>query len=189
MLFLKTQGTVDFIKSMIMCFGAPVIYGIKCGSILNICRSGEDVATAWYVARKEMSDNLSIEFAEISNTNRSVLLFMYRREMLLETIKPDETRRFLMERGYDSFHSVTSCVNRLRERFKTGIPHEMGIFLGFPLEDVKGFIENEGRNPKLVGYWKVYGDECRATKIFDEYKRAEMESAWALLSKAGCLYS
>jgi hypothetical protein len=185
MLFLKTQGTVDFIKAMIMCFGAPVINGIKCGSILNLARPGEDVRLSWYIARREIADTLPVEFAEISKSERSVLIFMYRKDLLLQVINGEETRRFLAGLGYGDFHSVASCVKRLRERFKTGIPHEMGIFLGYPLEDVRGFIENEGRNSKLVGYWKVYGDERRAAEIFGEYKRAEVRSAWSMLEKAG----
>jgi hypothetical protein len=185
MLFLKTQGTVDFIKAMIMCFGAPVISGIKCGSILNLARPGEDVRLAWYMARREIADTLPVKFAEISKTERSVLIFMYREEPLLRAINAEEAKRFLEVLGYGDFHSAASCVKRLRERFKTEIPHEMGIFLGYPFEDVRGFIENEGRNSKLAGYWKVYGDERRAAEIFGAYKRAEVRSAWSMLKKAG----
>jgi hypothetical protein len=183
MLFLKTQGTVDFIKSMIMCFGAPVINGIKCGSILNLARPGEDVRLAWYAARRDIADTLGVEFAEISKNERSVLIFMYKKELLLEAINDGDTRAFLHGLGYGG--CVASCIKTLRDRFKSGVPHEMGIFLGYPLEDVKGFIENDGENSKLVGYWKVYGDERRAMRLFDEYKRAETESAWSLLEKAG----
>lgn len=35
-------------------------------------------------------------------------------------------------------------------------PHEMGILLGYPVEDVEGFIINNGKNELYTGYWKVY---------------------------------
>ena len=52
-----------------------------------------------------------------------------------------------------------------------GIPHEIGVFLGYPLEDVVGFIRNRGRNYTCCGYWKAYGDPEAAQKRFDQYRR------------------
>ena len=45
------------------------------------------------------------------------------------------------------------------------------MFLGYPLEDVKGFIINEGKNCKCIGCWKVYSDECEAVRLFEKYKK------------------
>lgn len=39
---------------------------------------------------------------------------------------------------------------------KKVFPHEMGLLLGYPPEDVKGFIHNQGKNYLYSGYWKVY---------------------------------
>ena len=49
-------------------------------------------------------------------------------------------------------------------------PHEIGIFLGYPLADVVGFIEHQGHDYVYCGYWKVYGDLRSAVKSFDIYK-------------------
>ena len=38
-------------------------------------------------------------------------------------------------------------------------PHEIGLFLGYPFEDVMGFIENKGENYLCSGCWKVYSCE------------------------------
>ena len=45
------------------------------------------------------------------------------------------------------------------------------MLLGLPSEDVCGFINNEARDCKCVGYWKVYGDEEKARKLFDRYRK------------------
>ena len=50
-------------------------------------------------------------------------------------------------------------------------PHEVGLFLSYPPEDVKGFIENRAANAKCTGVWKVYGDERQARQTFDRYKK------------------
>ena len=55
---------------------------------------------------------------------------------------------------------------------KGDFPHEIGLLLGYPPEDVIGFIENRGQNPLYIGYWKVYSnlEECR--KVFAGYDQA-----------------
>ena len=50
-------------------------------------------------------------------------------------------------------------------------PHEIGLFLGYPLEDVRGFMENCGRNYRLCGCWKVYGDPEAALRCFARYRK------------------
>ena len=41
-------------------------------------------------------------------------------------------------------------------------PHEVGLFLSYPPEDVKGFIDHRANDFKCAGLWKVYGDEEKA---------------------------
>ena len=50
-------------------------------------------------------------------------------------------------------------------------PHEIGLFLGYPPEDVKGFIDNRAEGYKCIGCWKVYGDEENAKRKFECYKK------------------
>ena len=52
-----------------------------------------------------------------------------------------------------------------------GFPHEIGVFLGYPLADVKGFIENRGANYLCSGLWKVYCDEQEAQRTFQRYRK------------------
>ena len=59
-------------------------------------------------------------------------------------------------------------VEKLRK--DSEFPHEIGLFLGYPAEDVKGFIENKAASSKCSGCWKVYGDEQTAMNLFEEYK-------------------
>ena len=52
-------------------------------------------------------------------------------------------------------------------------PHEMGVLLGYPLEDVKGFINNRGRNFLYTGYWKVYSDLQQKMDLFGRFEQAK----------------
>ena len=49
-------------------------------------------------------------------------------------------------------------------------PHEIGVFLGYPLGDVCGFL----RDPDgciLCGEWKVYENAGEAAKTFERFRR------------------
>ena len=54
---------------------------------------------------------------------------------------------------------------------EAGFPHEVGFFLGYPFEDVMGFIEHEGRDYLCCGCWKVYANREQAEARFERYKR------------------
>ena len=53
---------------------------------------------------------------------------------------------------------------------RCSFPHEIGFFLGYPYEDVIGFIANEGENFLCSGCWKVYAKERDAQTCFCCYK-------------------
>ena len=58
-------------------------------------------------------------------------------------------------------------------------PHEMGLLLGYPLDDVTGFIEQKGKNYLYAGYWKVYtnmGEKICLFQAFEEAKEALIQA-------------
>ena len=64
---------------------------------------------------------------------------------------------------------MACLIRRLRENDE--FPHEIGLFLGYPIEDVVGFIRYAGKGCKLSGLWKVYGDAEAASRLFDRLSR------------------
>ena len=84
-----------------------------------------------------------------------------------------ENAVFLKSYGYENT-DIAYALNRLKTRVaecKEGFPHEIGVFLDYPLGDVIGFIENKGHNYKCKGCWKVYCNECEAQKTFQRYQK------------------
>ena len=89
-----------------------------------------------------------------------------------QDLEDAEAVRLLEEAGYPC-HSAGQCVACLIRRLRESeeFPHEIGLFLSYPPEDVRGFIENKACRFKCAGLWKVYGDEERAKELFRQYKR------------------
>ena len=71
--------------------------------------------------------------------------------------------------------TADELLDQLAERLccEGDFPHEIGVFLGYPLADVIGFIQNRGKNFTACGYWKVYTDPTAAQAEFDRYKKCE----------------
>lgn len=101
------------------------------------------------------------------------LLLLYNARLLEKSLSEPSRRKILEKYGYDKKCSVENDLERLSGRISSSeeFPHEIGIFLGYPTEDVVGFIRNKGGNFKLCGCWKVYGDAENAKRIFVNYER------------------
>ncbi len=100
------------------------------------------------------------------------LLYVYRKKYIQRRLEDPTVADFLREYGYTSFN-IDAALDRLIIRLSQGddFPHEIGIFLDYPLEDVQGFIENGGCNYKCNGCWKVYSNVCEALKLFQKYNK------------------
>ena len=70
---------------------------------------------------------------------------------------------------------VSALIGRLRLYYsdKAAFPHEIGLVLGYPVEDVRGFMADGGRGAKAVGRWRCYGDVEAARARFAELGRCE----------------
>ena len=101
---------------------------------------------------------------------RRALIYIYRPGQLRQDLRKEQAETILRSRGYDP-EKPEQCIRRLRLRLgeEGEFPHEIGLFLGYPPEDVAGFIGHG--TCKCVGCWKVYGDEQSAKKTFRQYKK------------------
>ena len=100
------------------------------------------------------------------------LIYIYRPGRLQSDLDAEEAKDILLRFGYEG-SNLDGCISRLADRIYEcdEFPHEVGLFLGYPPEDVKGFIELGGRSSKASGYWKVYGDVDRAQKQFERFSK------------------
>lgn len=145
---------------------APVLMGIKTGNLVT-CSEGE--ASAWLLRERPLLRARGVEVACICRCKGRILLMLYRPTMLTSDFQDVRVRAFLCERGYAP-GNLAQCLEHLEERFADEhFPHEVGLFLGYPFEDVSGFIEHGGRGYKYCGCWKVYSDEQRARRMFHRY--------------------
>ena len=94
--------------------------------------------------------------------------------MLEKELKQPGVLELLERYGYEN-SDIDSCMKHLKYRLLkcTCFPHEIGVFLGYPLEDVKGFIDNKGKNCESCGVWKVYCNREEKDKLFQKFKKCK----------------
>lgn len=150
---------------------SPTLAGIKTGNLFSCA----------YTTKKELFSSVrdinrklrskGIRVLPLRYSERRALIYVYRPEELGKDLSRKEAAAILKENGYvreQGGYCVSELARRLRlcEEF----PHEVGLFLSYPPEDVRGFIEKKGADCKCVGCWKVYGDEKEAQRLFESYK-------------------
>lgn len=159
-------------EEMIIRNCSPTLAGMKTGSMFSYAFESVDELRESIrgLNRRPAVKDLRILPLRISGNN--ALIYVYRPAKLKNDLSVQETADILEEQGY-SCDAPDRCIAYLigRLRTQTEFPHEIGLFLGYPPADVRGFIENKAQKSKAVGYWKVYGDAEKAKRLFEKYNK------------------
>jgi hypothetical protein len=149
---------------------APTLAGVKPANLFRIQSKNEkeifNIVSYWNGLLSEKGTYVRL-LKESSKTN-SYLLLVYRKDWISQILSQKEVQDFLEQCGYLLSHDCDSVLEQLSIRLcrNQEFPHEVGVFLGYPLGDVMGFIQNKGKNFLLCGYWKAYEDPGAAQKYF-----------------------
>lgn len=152
--------------------GAPTLAGLKTASLFSCAYSSRKELTRFLSRLNKQLQGRGLRIVPLRISEDKALLYLYRPKKLCADIADAAASALLSERGYDT-ENCDRCVVQLMQNLRAGkdFPHEIGLFLGYPVEDVQGFIRHNARDFKCVGCWKVYGDEVAARRKFDQYKK------------------
>lgn len=160
------------LESDIISHCAPALAGIKTANMFS-CKLTDRKLLDKEIRQTNMLLNPKGVFVELLKAGDSrALIYVYRKKQLERDLKRNGTMLLLHSCGYASCETG-ECIGHLKTRFgqSEGFPHEVGLFLGYPLEDVTGFIKEKGKNYKYAGIWKVYGDEEKMKRTFRRLKK------------------
>lgn len=160
---------------------APVRCGVKPGALLRVplCAHVQDAGACVrrYEACAELDDvlrTLNLAHRVLRDTGMGCLVLFYDREKLAHTLAASAVSEFLDGHGYDSGAPVEAYLDVLKARFDAVyMPHEIGIFLGYPLKDVAGFIAEKDAAHAIRGDWKIFGAPDESLRVMHLYRRAE----------------
>lgn len=168
---LRASGDKEANMSVLLALNcAPLIKKSSMANILTVTFS--EFAG---IGRLLQGTDITYRFWRVDG--RKALLYLYREKELADYLGREDVRAFLKDYGYCE-GTLQKDLHRLSERVRlyndgeAQFPHEIGVFLGYPLPDVKGFISNSGQNFAYLGYWKVYHNVQEAMKLFRKYDEA-----------------
>lgn len=156
---------------------SPTLASLKTASLFTLEFANRSERNGLNPALREWNKRLSdkgVAMLALREMPESALIYVFRIKKLQSALCCPKAEKFLKENGYESA-SIGTALAALRARLARleGFPHEIGIFLGYPPDDVIGFIKNNGRNCKYAGCWKVYRNEREAVKAFARFKKCE----------------
>lgn len=151
---------------------APTLAGLKTANLFTCpYESREALLNAIRRINKRLHGK-GLRVIPLRFSEKRALIYIYRPKKLSADLSDAAAARLLRNCGYTTGSCEKCLVSLCRKlRREADFPHEIGLFLGYPPEDVCGFIENNACGCKCVGCWKVYGDETAAQKKFDQYKK------------------
>ena len=151
---------------------SPTLAGLKTGSLFSCACGSKDELTAALRRLNRVLVPKGVCVIPLRVSNGRALLYVYRRSGLKRDLIDKQARSLLEKNGYMP-EQADRCIMRLIERIGTSreFPHEIGLFLSYPPEDVCAFIDNKACDHKCVGCWKVYGDVEAAWKTFAKFEK------------------
>lgn len=150
---------------------APLIAGLKVSNLLIVSAKNEKQV-------REIIGKSGISYYKMLQTEEKITFLLFRRKQLEKFLCQKEIKHFFQKEGYGVFQ-FGKILRAFQIRYTTYMkergefPHEMGLLLGYPLEDVKGFMENEGKYFLYSGYWKVYENMTEKMRLFRKFEVAK----------------
>ena len=150
---------------------APTLAGLKTANLFSCPYNSDQELRAALHRLNRCLRGKGLRILPLRRRNGRALIYVYRPAFLQRDLARKDAGRLLRQHGYCG--GQNRCLLRLMQRLSEDreFPHEIGLFLGYPPEDVCGFIENKAGGCKCVGCWKVYGDEETAKQTFTRYQK------------------
>lgn len=160
---------MTFDETVVSC-AAPTLCGIKPANLFSM---KQELFNDSYPKIRKWNNELGLlgkKIVLIKRCGAANLFFIYDEEKLWQILKQKKHIAYLAMKGYHVRKGKNAILRELFSRLARDVsfPHEIGLFLGYPLEDVVGF-ESENKC-KYAGAWAVYGNVASAQKKMRMYK-------------------
>lgn len=150
---------------------APTLIGLKTGSLFSCPFPSKEDMRACLLRWNRLLRTRGLLVLPLHTRKDRTLIYIYCPQALRQDLEHGQAARLLSELNYP-LPCPQRCIVRLMNRLTEAdtFPHEIGLFLGYPPEDVLGFL-SDPTACKFSGCWKVYGDVSAAKTCFEAYRK------------------
>lgn len=168
---MMIQNQCRWLNEQIAVQCAPLLAGLKPSNLLIIPDGME-------TELKEILRKTKFSMYCLTKYGEKQVYLLYQGNELVVYLTDPEVQKLLLELGYEG-GELFRLLQKVSEKYtahkknRKEFPHELGLLLGYPAVDVKGFMEHRGKNFLYSGYWKVYGNVRETVSLFQEFGRAK----------------
>lgn len=123
----------------------------------------------------EILRELQLSFKILRTDAEQAMVLFYDSDLLRQTLQDKALRLYLNRKhGYPATADLAEHLHCLQQRFAGDeFPHEVGIFIGYPLKDVAGFIHRTTKQPVHRSGWQVFGSPEKSLRLMKQYRFVE----------------
>ncbi|UPU34822.1 DUF3793 family protein [Geomonas paludis] len=168
---------------------AEVLQGAKPANLVCLSNKRRSCGRNLYLLWKEhgaaLLEESGLKVRVLDDRGSSILLLLYSQEALGALLAQKSVRSILGKAGYDNVHDFDAVLDELEARVTgEGFPHEIGVFLGYPLKDVIGFMGWAPLAFTCQGPWKIFGKPEQSLRLAECHR--ECRSRMSLRLASGC---
>jgi len=180
----------DCLAAFVAFAAAEVLDGVKPSSLINLTdrpgRCGKNLYAVWKEHGEDILRDSPLEARVMVERPNSLLLLFFDRSALDRLLANKGVLTLLEKGGYRKPGNVDALLSRFASRFKSGgVPHEIGVFLGYPLKDVAGFMGLGRLRFSCQGPWRIYGNPRESLMLAESHRQCRYRMAGRLMAGYG----
>lgn len=175
----------DCLASFLALHAAEVLAGEKPGNLFNIVNRpracGKNLYRAWKEHGLSLIEQAGLTSLILRDDNESLLLYVYDVTRLNAVLAHPGALALLRRSGYQTPPTGEEVLSELQRRISGPIfPHEIGIFLGYPLKDVAAFIGYARLPFACQAAWRIYGNPTQSLELAERFVTSRRNMATRL---------
>lgn len=167
----ENKSNSIYIKRILEMIGA-VILGSKPSEIINVPGSNEEKKVKLVQIESFFSHCSRVTYRIITTPDGGKRVLFINEKSMDKVLSNKRCINFLKFVGYSSKYRLNDYMDELVYRLQSEeFPHEIGVFLGYPLKDVLGFM-GYGKNELVeIRNWRIYGDQKTSYEVYNNFMR------------------
>jgi hypothetical protein len=177
------MDSLNRILAMAAYHAAPTLAGFKPAALF---KPGDGCGELPEALSRSVATHFRLDVAEFATRRGDALLLVHSPELMSRALATAGARELFAESGYAcAAGEIGILLDGVRNRcLLAAFPHEIGVFLGYPVEDVRRFMRKGRGGCSCCGAgcgWQVYGDGAAALAHSRRCRNAKLRAARLVL--------
>lgn len=164
----------ECLAAFVVSSAAEVIAGVKPANLIRIIRRtlpcGRCMHQLWQEYGADILRDSALQVLTLRSDADGLSLLFYCPELLGKRLSSRTMQSFLAGCGYPQPLNLATALAHLQKVCQVeDSPDEIGMFLGYPMKDVRGFISGKSRPWPGRCLWRVYGPPRRSLRLYRRF--------------------